>query len=88
MISYQKCHFLDNYVIKEVAFGIFQQTNSVESKSEDKGNLYKKISNENNVTKFGLNILIKERKALGIFLNKLIFFNVFLVHCNIVIKEN
>lgn len=77
MISYQKCHFLDNHVIKEVAFGIFQQTNSVESNSEDKGNLYKKISNENNVTKFGLNILIKQRKALGIFLNKLFFFNVF-----------
>lgn len=60
-----------------MAFGIFQQTNSVESKSEDKGNLYKKISNENNVTKFSLNILIKERKALGIFLNKLIFFFMF-----------
>lgn len=49
----------------------------MESNSEDKGNLYKKISNENNVTKFGLNILIKQRKALGIFRNKLFFFNVF-----------
>lgn len=51
--------------------GIFQQTNRVESNIEDKLDIYKTINNQNTTIKFGLNILNKERKALGIFLNKL-----------------
>lgn len=51
--------------------GIFQQTNRVESNIEDKVDIYKTINNQNTTIKFGLNILNKERKALGIFLNKL-----------------
>lgn len=51
--------------------GIFQQTNRVESNIEDKVDIYKTINNQNTTIKFGLNILNKERKALGIFRNKL-----------------
>lgn len=51
--------------------GIFQQTNRVESNIEDKLDIYKTINNQNTTIKFGLNILKRESKALGIFLNKL-----------------
>lgn len=68
--------------------GIFQQTNRVESNIEDKVNIYKTINNQNTTIKFGVNILNKERKALGVFLNNWTTYAFLCINCNIVMKEN